>query len=134
NVTGDVMAGESKTPAFKQEADASIVMNVSGILSDPLLAQASTALVVAVRRGDRNLVNLLLAHGADVNLGDRHGKTPLTWAVKLGLHEIAQTLREANSVEPPFLEGSAIAALHAAAARGDVDETQRLLTHGATAD
>jgi ankyrin repeat protein len=134
NVTGDVMAEKSDIPSFKKDGDNSIVMNLSEILSDPKLAQGSTALVIAVRRGDHKITKLLLEHGADSKLGDKRGRIPLAWAIDLGWHQITETLRGFHSPEPKFLEGSEAAALLSAAENGDENETRLLLSDGANAN
>ena len=132
NATGDILIAESDVPAFQEEADGSVAFNISGILSDPKFAQASSALIVAVRRGDHEMVKLLLERGANVDLGDKSGKTPVAWAIDLGWHQIIRTLREFKSAEPEFLEGSASRALLTAAENGDETETKNLLARSAS--
>lgn len=60
-----------------------------------------TALLEAVVLGDggpahQRVVRSLLAHGADVNLPDRSGATPLRHAVDRGQYEVADQLRAAG--------------------------------------
>lgn len=38
--------------------------------------------IQAISRGDAKLIDFLLTHGADINAGDSHGKTPLMYAVQ----------------------------------------------------
>ncbi|MEL3909513.1 MAG: ankyrin repeat domain-containing protein, partial [Treponema sp.] len=49
----------------------------SGLLIGAKNAAGKTALHVAAQHGDIPFLNLLLAYGADVNIEDREGKTPL---------------------------------------------------------
>ena len=42
--------------------------------------------------GDKELVNLLIMNGANVNLANEGGSTPLHWAAAFGLTEIAEIL------------------------------------------
>lgn len=61
-----------------------------------------TALLEAVILGDggekyQKIVQLLVGHGADVNIGDRDGVTPLEHAKSRGFKEIERILIEAGS-------------------------------------
>lgn len=51
-------------------------------------------LFVAARKGDKDLLELCIAHNADINIRDKHGNTPLTYAVMEGKCEIVQKLLE----------------------------------------
>ncbi len=53
-----------------------------------------TPLHWAARHGQMDVVELLLAHNADVNAKDREGETPLQWAVTDGKTEVAELLRQ----------------------------------------
>ncbi|WP_155593021.1 ankyrin repeat domain-containing protein [Lysinibacillus cavernae] len=60
-----------------------------------------TALLEAVILGNggekhQEIVQLLVDYGADLNIGDRDGVTPLQHAKKLGFYEIEQILKEAE--------------------------------------
>ena len=57
----------------------------------------STPLGVAVRRGQRAMVELLLERGADPNGAGAAWSTPLAWAKKKGHHSIAETLRSGGA-------------------------------------
>jgi len=96
DTTGDVMVGENKTQLF-QGTDNDVTINFDGILSDPLLARKTTALIVAVRRGNEEIVKLLVDRGADLSIADNGGKTALHWAIDLGWHQIANLLQDARS-------------------------------------
>ncbi|MDR7315485.1 ankyrin repeat protein [Brevibacillus nitrificans] len=61
-----------------------------------------TALLEAVILGDggerhQKIVNLLIEHGADVNLADHDGFTPLQHAKSRGYQEMAVALRRAGA-------------------------------------
>ena len=53
-----------------------------------------TALIIAARKGDTNMVGALLTNGANVDVKDKEGDTPLLIAVKAGNAEIAKKLLE----------------------------------------
>ncbi len=70
---------------------------VRGLLeegADPNMTRDRTALHVAVELGHVEIVDLLLAHGADLNARDHIGRTPLFLAVAGRRPDIARTLRE----------------------------------------
>lgn len=52
-----------------------------------------TPLIMAAGKGYKEVAELLLAHGADVNLTDEKG-TPLTWATRTGHSGMADLLRK----------------------------------------
>jgi ankyrin repeat protein/thiol-disulfide isomerase/thioredoxin len=49
-------------------------------------------LITAIRRGNVALVDLLLAHGADIDTRDSHGKTALMYAVQFNQVDVAKLL------------------------------------------
>jgi ankyrin repeat protein len=57
----------------------------------------STPLGFAARWGRRDLVRLLLDHGADPNVAGADWATPLAWAEKKGHRAIAGDLRAAGA-------------------------------------
>ena len=62
-----------------------------------------TALIVAARKGHRQIVELLLAKGADVNATDNYGNTALGWARKTSRADsetVVNMLKQAGAVEP----------------------------------
>ena len=61
--------------------------------SDDRSAHAGSAMHKAVGRGHAAVVRLLLEKGADKNLEDGHGRTPLDLAEEKGEEEIAELLR-----------------------------------------
>jgi Ca2+/Na+ antiporter len=56
-----------------------------------------TLLMVAVEEANLPAVQLLIARGASLNLGDSHGVTPLLLAVEMGFEEAVEVLLEAGA-------------------------------------
>jgi ankyrin repeat protein len=82
--------------------------------------ERETALHLSARLGQRaSLVQLLLAHGADVHLQRADGRTPWRLAARGGLDEIAGLLERAGAAPEPL---STIDALLAACGRGDAGD------------
>lgn len=50
-------------------------------------------------KGNREIVELLIARGADVHVKDKEGQTALSLAIRNNLSEIAEILREAGAKE-----------------------------------
>ena len=100
--------------------------------------QGSTALMIAL--GDNlpvqhpGIVELLLEHGADINLPDRRGKTSLLLALEtVGDAKLLQAiLARGGDVRAVGREGQS--AVCAAAQRGDIVLAERLLEMGAPPD
>jgi len=55
-----------------------------------------SALIAASLNGHRDIVRLLLAHGADQNIRDNSGKTALMWAEEQGHRRVARTLERSQ--------------------------------------
>ena len=53
---------------------------------------SKTPLHIAVERGYKDIAELLIKHGADVNAKDRYGETPLHYAARVGRRDIAELL------------------------------------------
>jgi ankyrin repeat protein len=58
-----------------------------------------TRLHIAAKRGETEIVKLLLDHRADVNAKDSRGQTPLAWALAAGQNDIATLLRASGGVK-----------------------------------
>lgn len=92
-----------------------------------------TALTLAVIHGNLPMVRDLLAHGADSNLADGNGNTPLMWAA-------GGERPEAGMVEELLRRGAAVGtankygetAMTWAARRGNMEMVSRLRTAGAS--
>ena len=54
----------------------------------------STPLHQAVRNGHTEIVELLIANGADVNSKDEDGQTPLDWAIQFKESETIALIRK----------------------------------------
>lgn len=57
----------------------------------------STALIVATRKGYKEIVSMLIKRGADANLADSEGKTALAYAIERNQVEIEAMLRQAGA-------------------------------------
>ena len=90
-----------------------------------------TALHKAARHGQKEAVELLLSHGADVNAKTRGGTTPLHQAVSGGHREVVQMLLDHGANVNAGREILDDTPLHIAARRGDVVVAKILLEHGA---
>ena len=86
-----------------------------------------TALHRAAFIGELNIVKLLVAKGADVNVADADGTTPLSCAALEGNLDVVKCLM-LHGAKPSAFAGWG--PLHAAAVRNHVDVLQWLLAHG----
>jgi ankyrin repeat protein len=97
----------------------------------------TTALIEAAKHGKSNCVKILLAHDAEINQEDCHGKTALMHAVARGHVEIVQMLIEAqaaiNIVKDSLLH-ECESALTVAASHGQDKCVEILLANKAEAD
>jgi cytohesin len=84
----------------------------------------STPLHCAARYGHKEVAELLIAQGADVNAKDARGRTPISLAINQGRKEIAKLL----------LSRSADVSLHIAAYLGDLQRVQKFIDGGANVD
>ena len=92
--------------------------------------KGDTALIVAVRKGDKDVVELLLDGGADANLQNEDGNTALMTAAMKGDKNIVQLLLD-NGADANLQNKDNNAALHWAASKGYKDIVELLLDKGA---
>ena len=110
-----------------------------------------TALSIAVRNNRSDIVGLLIRHGANPNLCDTHGNTPLHDAAKFGLNDIVAllitspdiNLNSANNIDfrgglgsgpmfgYDFEDWKNCTPLHLAASYGRLDVVRQLISAGA---
>jgi ankyrin repeat protein len=83
-----------------------------------------TPLHCAARYGHKQVAQLLIAEGADVNAKDTRGRTPLDLAINRGRKEIVKLL----------LSRGADVSLHTAAYIGDLQRVQKFIDVGANVD
>ena len=94
------------------------------------LESMATPLQLAITFGHPDIVNVLLAAGANPNLADGWGKTPLMWASKKRQTAIVRRLLQAKA-DPAAKSNKGKTALHYAARNGDQTLAQALLAAGA---
>jgi ankyrin repeat protein len=96
-------------------------------------ANGETALHIAVARRDMVWVNFLTQRGADANIANRDGVTPLLSAAQLGFVDGAQAL-VARGARINHANGRGETALHIAVLRRDIAMVRALMAAGADAD
>jgi uncharacterized protein len=101
-------------------------------LANTYAADGFTPLGLSAFFGRRSVVDLLLAHGADVNAVSHNptGYTALTGAVAGGHAEIVAALLDAGA-DPAHRYAQGYTPLHEAAASGKLEIARLLLDHGA---
>ncbi len=92
-----------------------------------------TALHIVVARRDLTWLNFLLQRGADANLADREGATPLQVAAQLGFVDGAQAL-VTHGARVNAANGRGETALHLAVQRRDIAMVRALIAAGANPD
>lgn len=126
---------ETDLPQAAMTGDADAVRKLLdlGLPVDARDGQGCTALLRAAGGGHRGVVELLLARGADPQLGARAGATPLSAAVSMRQIEIVDRLIAAGAALEQRLPGN-VTVLMLAAALGMPDVCARLLAAGADID
>ena len=111
-----------------QAADAGDLAKVKAFIQEGIdvntKAHGSTPLHCAARYGHKEVAELLIAKGADVNAKDTRGRTPIDLAINQGRKEIAKLL----------LSRSSDVSLHTAAYVGDLQRVEKLIDGGANVD
>lgn len=91
---------------------------------------AYSQLQLAASRGETNLIEEILAQGADINELNKHGKTALMLAAGNGRVEVAKLLLKHNAtIDAQEIDG--MTALMMAASDGKTEAVQLLIEHGA---
>jgi ankyrin repeat protein len=103
--------------------------SISILMSDRVLDQGPP-LSVAARSGNKNVIKLLLAAGADPNFAECELGTPLQASIRRGHFNIANFLLEQN-IDLEAEGGALGTALQAASWFGNIDFVLRLLDKGA---
>lgn len=96
----------------------------------PDSATLGLQLIDAVKKGHTDMVNALLEAGADPNIADSGGRTPLIWAADSRQKAIVDALLKANA-KPNIADEFGRTALYWAAYRGDRDIAKALIDTGA---
>jgi serine/threonine-protein phosphatase 6 regulatory ankyrin repeat subunit B len=132
NRQADIAIGEAPPETLIEDKDArGNVIGREWKFHPRPMARKATALIVAVRTGKTKIVRLLVEGGADMEISDADGFTPLAWALKLNERNIAATLRKAGAKQPKHLHGSAQHALITAAVEGNLELLRIALADGA---
>ena len=93
----------------------------------------SPLLVLAIDKGETNLVAALLSRDASVDARDARGRSALRAAVEKGDRNLVSSLL-AHDADPNTRDAKSATPLHVAAARGDVELVDYLIDHGARMD
>jgi len=80
------------------------------------------------------MVQLLVAHRAEVNVRNRAGATPLSEAARVGNEPVVNVLLQAGADPNGIESATSVTPLHLAAARGHAAIAEALLRHRATVD
>jgi len=112
------------------QRDAALDLITGGADVNELSVDGTTALHWAVYRKDLELVQMLLAEGADPDLRNDYGATPMTVAAEHGAYPVMKALVDAGgNIESPNGEGQTL--LMAVARTGNTDTAALLLDKGA---
>lgn len=131
NTKGLVQLGKQEGHEdFTKNLDMSNLPPLISLLKHADIAEDCTPLIVAVRKGHLEIVELLVEHGADVNLADRVGMTPLSWAEGLKRDDIAAILNGKAARPSQYPEGSGVAAMISAAKAGNASRIENLIADG----
>ena len=98
-----------------------------------LAADGKTPLFSAVTWGSTQVMELLLARGADVNVADKYGQTPLHWAVQTRGERAVEVLIE-HGADMLATRADGCDSLQVAAGRGTTDFADTLLEAGMNVD
>ncbi|KAI1193233.1 ankyrin [Nemania serpens] len=88
-----------------------------------------TALLEAIRLGHPDAAEMLVDHGADVNLQDRDGISPLAESIQRNRHAITNKLLQNSFIDTAILDGCRRSILHHAAVSADKDMLRLLASY-----
>lgn len=108
-------------------ADSSTVINTREVQS------GDTALLIVIERRDLPWLNMLLSRGADANIANRDGESPLRRVVQLGWAEAVPYL-STHGARINDSGSSGETALHIAVQRRDIAMVRALVAAGANPD
>ncbi len=95
-----------------------------------LKSEADQCLLWATKNNNKEIVELLIAYGADVNLKDNDGQTPPHWATKHGYQEIVELLI-ARGADVNLKDNDGQTPLHWATKHAYQEIVELLIAHGA---
>lgn len=116
-------------------SDVEKMLNVPGttVLNTREISTGEGALHIVVKRGDATYLRFLLARGADPNIRDGRGNTPLMVATGLGEAELIETLIE-KKANVNLANASGETPLIRAVQRRDLGLARTLIAAGADPD
>lgn len=113
--------------------EAALLDASSQIINSRDVTSGETALHIVTRRRDLTWLNYLIAHGANVNAADDHGRTPLEAAINVGWREGAEFLLE-QKASPDVSNDAGETPLIFAVHRKDLQLIKALVKAGASPD
>ena len=126
--------GETPLTLAAANGDSVLVEHLIKASADPLAAgwDGETALMIAAGAGGARQFELLIAHGAGVNLAEsRKGQTALMWAAAEGHPDVVKVLID-HKAEINAASKAGFTALVFAAMKNDPNSVAELLAAGAT--
>ena len=109
-----------------QHTETEVLLRKLGGMTGEELTSGMTPLHAAARKGLKEVVELLIANGADVNVKNRVGETSLDFAINKNRTETAALLREHGGKT-----GAELNVLLDAAKNGDIEAVKQHLADGA---
>ncbi len=100
--------------------------HMSDALRGPDVSLEQNALMLAITSGRREIVDLLLSHGSDVNACEGSKMTPLMFAAGGGQSELVNRLMDLGAM-PEMADAGGRSALDWAAYEGKMDTMQKML-------
>jgi ankyrin repeat protein len=111
-----------------------VVNKLVGLVDIDAVREGTTALALAVQRGDDKMIRALLAAGASVAKSAMLGVPMLHFAAASNAASVVDALVQFGAVDIHELGPERWTAVHAAASRGCLDALRALLSRGAAVD